>query len=51
MIFYMQLMVNCSIDTLGRSSKKKETKIKKEIIEVLQQPNYRKRGQEIKRSD
>ena len=30
-------MVFCSLDALKRSSKKKETRIKKEIFEVLQQ--------------
>ena len=36
-------MVICSLDTLKESSKKKETKIKKEIVEVLQQASYRKK--------
>ena len=36
-------MVTCSIDTLKKSLKKKETIIKKEIVEVLQQPSYRKK--------
>ena len=35
-------MVICSLDALKESSKKKETKIKKEIVEVLQQASYRK---------
>ena len=30
-------MVICSLDALKRYSKKKETRIKKEIVEVLQQ--------------
>ena len=29
-----------SLDALKKSSKKKETRIKKEIVEVLQQANY-----------
>ena len=33
-------MVTCSLDTLKKSLKKKETRIKKEIVEVLQQPSY-----------
>ena len=33
-------MVFCSLDALKKSSKKKETEIKKEIIEVLQQASY-----------
>ena len=35
-------MVICSLDALKESSKKKETKIKKQIAEVLQQASYRK---------
>ena len=41
----------CSLDALKESSKKKETKIKKEIVEVLQQASTVKRGQGIKRSE
>ena len=37
------MMVICSLDVLKESSKKKETKIKKEIVEVLQQASYRKK--------
>ena len=33
-------MVTCFLDALKESSKKKETKIKKEIVEVLQQASY-----------
>ena len=36
-------MVTCSLDVLKNSSKKKETKIKKEIVEVLQLASYRKK--------
>ena len=36
-------MVTCSLDVLNKSSKKKETKIKNEIVEVLQQASYRKK--------
>ena len=36
-------MVICSLDALKMSSKKKETRIKKEIVEVLQQA-YRRKG-------
>ena len=32
----------CSLDALKKSSKKKETGIKKKIVEVLQQASYRK---------
>ena len=39
-------MVICSFDTLKKSSKKKDRRAKKEIVEVLQQASYRrnKRG-------
>ena len=33
----MSLMVICSLDVLEKSSKKNETRIKKEIVEMLQQ--------------
>ena len=33
-------MVTCFLDALKESSKKKQTKIKKEIVEVLQQASY-----------
>ena len=33
-------MVICSLDPLKKSSKKKEKRIKKEIVEVLQQASY-----------
>ena len=36
-------MVICSLDALKKSSKKKKTRIKKEIFEVLQQPSYRQK--------
>ena len=36
-------MVICSLDTLKKSSKKKETRIKKGIVEVLQQASDRKK--------
>ena len=44
-------MVICSLDTLIKSSKKKETRTKKEIAELLQQDSTVERGQEIKRSE
>ena len=44
-------MVICSLDTLIKSSKKKETRIKKEIAELLQQGSTVERGQEIKKSE
>ena len=34
-------MVICSLDALKMSLKRKETRIKKEIVEVIQQPSYR----------
>ena len=37
------IMVICSLDVLKESSKKKETKIKKKIFEVLKQASYRKK--------
>ena len=33
-------MIICSLDALKKSSKKKETRIKKEIVDVLQQGSY-----------
>ena len=36
-------MFICSLDALKKSLKKKERGIKKEIVEVLQQPIYRKK--------
>ena len=36
-------MVICSLDVFKKSSKKKETRIKKEIVEVLQQASYSKK--------
>ena len=39
-------MFTCSLDALKKSSKKKETRIKMEIAEVLQQASYlRKRSE------
>ena len=38
-------MVICSLDTLKNSPNTKETRVKKEIVEVLQQASYlRKRA-------
>ena len=39
-------MLFCSLDALKKSSKKKEARIQREIVEVLQQASYRR-----KRSD
>ena len=36
-------MVICSLDALKKFSKQKETRIKKEIVEVLQQASYRRK--------
>ena len=36
-------MVICSLDVLKKSLKKKDTRIKKEIVEVLQQASYRRK--------
>ena len=36
-------MVICFLDALKKSSKKKETRIKKEMFEVLQQAIYRRK--------
>ena len=36
-------MVICSADALKKSSKKRETRIKKETLEVLQQASYRRK--------
>ena len=35
-------MVICSADALKKSSKKRETRIKKETVDVLQQATYRR---------
>ena len=42
----MSLMVICAIDVFKKSSKKNETRIKKEIVEVLQQGSYRRKRTE-----
>ena len=34
-------MFLCSLDALEKSSRKKETRIQEEIVEVLQQASYR----------
>ena len=39
-------MVICSLDTLKKSSKKKETRIKKKIAEVFQKASYRRKRTE-----
>ena len=39
-------MVFCSLDALKKSSKKKDTRIKKEIVEVLRQASYRRRDRD-----
>ena len=44
-------MVICSLDTLKESLKKRETKIKKKIVEVFNKLFTIKRGQGIKRSE
>ena len=36
-------MVICSLDALKKSLKKKETRIKKEIVEALQQASYHRK--------
>ena len=41
--FYISLMATCSLDALKEPSKNKETRIKKEIVEVLKQASYRKK--------
>ena len=41
--FFNSFMVICSLDVLKNSSKKKETRIKKEIGEVLQQASCSKK--------
>ena len=37
-------MFICSLDAFKKSSKKKETGIKKEIVKVLQKANHRRNG-------
>ena len=46
--FYISLIVAYSLDVLKNSLKKKETRIKKEIVEVLQQEVAIERAQENK---
>ena len=36
-------MIICSLDALKKSSKKKETRIEKELVKVLQQASYRRK--------
>ena len=43
-------MVTCSLDALEKSSKRKEMRIKKEKVEVLQQTTYSRKETESKRS-
>ena len=38
--FYFSFIAFCSLDALKKASKKKETRIKMEIVEVLQQASY-----------
>ena len=45
---YHLLMVTCSLDALKKSSKRKEMRIKKEKVEVLQQTIYSRKGQKSK---
>ena len=40
-IFFISFIVFCSLDAVKKASKKKETKIKMEIVKVLQQASYR----------
>ena len=37
------MMIICFLDVLKESSKKKEAKTKKEIVQVLQKASYRKK--------
>ena len=39
-------MVICSLDALKKSSKKKETRIETETVQVFQQPSYRRKKPE-----
>ena len=41
-IFLSQLFFFCSLDAMKKASKKKEARIKMEIVEVLQQASYRR---------
>ena len=43
-------MVTCSLDALEKSSKRKEIRIKKEKVEVLQQTMYSRKETESERS-
>ena len=40
-------MVFCSVDASKKSSKKKEARIKKEIVDVLQQASYRRKDRDV----
>ena len=45
----MPIMVTCSLDSVKKSSKKKETEIEKKIVQVLQQAtDRRKRTRNLK---
>ena len=44
-------MIICSLDSLKKSSKKKETGIAKKVAEVLQQGTDRRKRQKSKRSE
>ena len=41
-IFYISFIVFYSLDAVKKASKKKETRIKMEIVKVLQQASYRR---------
>ena len=41
--FFTVFMVISSLDVLKKSSKKKEKRIKKEIVELLQQASYHRK--------
>ena len=40
---FILFMIICYLDALKKSSKKKETRIKKEVVDVLQQASYRRK--------
>ena len=44
--FFISFIVFCSLDALKKASKKKETKMKMEIVEMLQQPSYHRKRSE-----
>ena len=45
--FYISFIVFCSFDDLKNTSKKKETRTKVEIVEMLQEASYLRKRSEL----